>query len=69
MTPTATETPLLVNKAGAARLCAISPRSIDRLVSAGKFPPATKLGGRSLWNPQHLATWVAKGCPPMEIRT
>ena len=55
--------PLLVDKRTAADLCGISPRSIDRLVSCGKFPPPVRLGGRILWDRQRLIEWVKAGCP------
>ena len=55
--------PLLVRKAEAARLTGISVRSIDRLVSAGRFLPPVRLGGRVLWNRQALEQWIASGCP------
>lgn len=54
---------LLISKAEAARLTMISARSIDRLVSCGKFLPPVRLGGRVLWNRRTLEQWVAAGCP------
>ena len=54
---------LLLDKTEAARLTGISTRSIDRLVSCGKFPPPIHLGGRVLWNRRALEEWVAAGCP------
>ena len=55
--------PLLVGKAETARLTGISARSLDRLVSSGKFLPPVRLGGRVLWNRRTLEQWVASGCP------
>ena len=55
--------PLLVGKSEAAHLTGISPRSIDRLVSSGKFLAPVRLGGRVLWNRWALEQWVAAGCP------
>lgn len=61
--------PLLVDKAEACRLCGgISQRSVDRLVSCGRFPPPLKIGGRRLWDRQGLADWVRAGCPRLEVR-
>ena len=57
--------PLLVGKAEAARLTGVSARSVDRLVSCGKFLPPVRLGGRVLWSNQALAQWVAAGCPEL----
>lgn len=53
---------LLVGKAEAARLTGISARSLDRLVSSGKFLSPVRLGGRVLWNRRALAEWVSAGC-------
>jgi len=55
--------PLLIGKATAARLTGISARSIDRLVSCGKFLPPVRLGGRVLWDRRALTEWVSAGCP------
>jgi predicted DNA-binding transcriptional regulator AlpA len=55
--------PLLIGKREVARLTGISVRSIDRLVSVGRFVPPVMLGGRVLWNRQALTHWVAGGCP------
>jgi len=68
---TATEpvdAPLLVGKAQAARLTGISARSVDRLVSCGRFPPPVRLGGRVLWDRKALERWVAAGCPDSVCR-
>ena len=59
---------LLLGKAEAARLTGISSRSIDRLVSCGKFLAPIRLGGRVLWNRQSLEAWIAQGCPPPGVR-
>jgi predicted DNA-binding transcriptional regulator AlpA len=56
---------LLVGKATAARLTGISARSIDRLVSCGKFLRPVRLGGRVLWNRDRLIAWVHDGCRPL----
>ena len=55
--------PLLVGKRVAARLTGISARSLDRLVSSGKFLAPVRLGGRVLWNRCALTEWVSAGCP------
>jgi excisionase family DNA binding protein len=64
-TETATS-PLLVGKREAARLTGISARSIDRLISAGKFLPPTRLGGRVLFDRASLVRWVEEGCQPVK---
>jgi predicted DNA-binding transcriptional regulator AlpA len=58
--------PLLVAKDEAARLTGISPRSLDRLVSCGKFLPPVRLGGRVMWNRASLERWVQEGCPALK---
>ena len=57
--------PLLVPKSEVERLTGISQRSIDRLVSAGKFLKPIRLGGRVMWNRECLSEWVRNGCPPV----
>jgi predicted DNA-binding transcriptional regulator AlpA len=57
---------LLVGKADAARLTGISVRSIDRLVSCGRFLPPVRLCGRVLWDRERLIEWVKAGCPKTE---
>ena len=64
----AAASPLLVGKRVAARLTGISARSVDRLVSARKFLPPVRLGGRVLWDRRALAEWVNNGCPRIEGR-
>jgi len=58
-----TEAALLVGRLEAARLCAVSPASWDRLTAAGKTPRSLKLGGRVLWRREVLSEWIQLGCP------
>ena len=58
-----TEAALLVGRIEAARLCAVSPASWDRLVAAGKTPRPLKLGGRVLWRRADLSRWSELGLP------
>lgn len=67
MQPTSTMEPLLIGKAEAARLTGISARSIDRLISCGKFVRPTRLGGRVLFDRSVLERWVREGCPPVAV--
>lgn len=60
--------PLLVGKAEAARMTGISARSLDRLVSSGKFLRPVRLGGRVLWSRYALEKWIAAECPQMDRR-
>ena len=58
-----TEAALLVGRLEAARLCAVSPASWDRLTAAGKTPRPIKLGERVVWRRTDLEAWTAHGCP------
>jgi hypothetical protein len=56
------EPPLAHRKTDAARLVGISPRLLERLLSAGKFPRPDAYAGRCpLWTRATLSTWVAEG--------
>jgi len=56
------EPPLAFRKAEAARLVGISPRLVERLLAAGKFPRPDAYAGRCpLWTRATLSTWVAEG--------
>ena len=64
LTPaSSTAAALLVGRIEAARLCAVSPASWDRLTSAGKTPRPLKLGGRVVWRRADLEVWIGHGCP------
>ena len=41
-----------------------SPRTVYRLVDAGRVPPPYRLGSLSRWNPAVIETWIAQGCQP-----
>jgi predicted DNA-binding transcriptional regulator AlpA len=60
-----TMAPLLVDKRTAAHLVGISSRSLDRLVSCGKFISPTRVGGRVMFHRQRLEEWIDRGCPPI----
>ncbi len=57
------ESALLVGRLEAARLCAVSPASWDRLTAAGKTPRPIKLGGRVVWRRSDLDAWTEHNCP------
>jgi len=67
MQAASTVEPLLVGKAEAARLTGISARSIDRLVSCGKFLLPIRLGGRGLWDRLALEAGGRAGGPAVEL--
>lgn len=67
ITDTATElSPLLIDVAEAARLTGLSPRTVWRYASSGRFPSPLRVGGRRLWNRAELIRWVNSGCPRTE---
>jgi predicted DNA-binding transcriptional regulator AlpA len=41
-----------------------SPRTVYRLVDAGRIPPPCRLGSLSRWNPAVIMAWIAQGCQP-----
>lgn len=41
-----------------------SPRTVYRLVDAGRVPPPHRLGSLLRWNPAAIEAWIAEGCPP-----
>jgi len=54
--------PLAYRKRDAARLCSISPRLLERLLSAGKFPRADARAGKCLlWTRSTLENWLRAG--------
>jgi hypothetical protein len=56
------EPPLAFRKAESARLVGISPRLLERLLAAGKFPRPDAYAGRCpLWTRATLSAWVAEG--------
>ena len=54
---------LLVDGQETARITSLSLRTIERLVSMGRFPRPIRLGRRRLWDRRKLEEWVAAGCP------
>jgi predicted DNA-binding transcriptional regulator AlpA len=56
------EPPLAFRKHESARLCGISPRLLERLLAAGKFPRPDAYAGRCpLWTRATLSDWIGKG--------
>jgi predicted DNA-binding transcriptional regulator AlpA len=54
--------PLAYRKADAARLCGMSARTWERLLSAGKAPrPDAYAGKCPLWKKSTLEAWIARG--------
>ncbi len=59
--------PLLVDVAEVSRLTSLSPRTVWRYASCGKFPQPLKLGGRRLWRREEIIDWIESGCPEIRI--
>ena len=59
--------PILVDKRDVARMTTLSVRTIDRLVSTGRFPPPLRLGRKSLWHRGKLEVWLAGGGDPAHL--
>lgn len=54
--------PLLISDTASAALLGVSRAHLHRLRSAGKLPPAVKLGRAVRWSRADLETFVAAGC-------
>ena len=54
---------LLIDAAGAARLCGIGRTLWLQMASAGRVPMPIRLGRRTLWQREELAAWTKAGCP------
>lgn len=48
---------------GVAKMLACSPRTVYRLVDAGRIPQPVKIGGMVRWPRELLEKWIAQGCP------
>lgn len=45
-----------------------SPRSVHRLVDAGRIPRPVRLGRLARWPRQRIEDWIAAGCPESRKR-
>jgi predicted DNA-binding transcriptional regulator AlpA len=54
---------LLVDADAVARMLDISPRTVWRLLSAGKLIEPVRVGGNTRWRVDELRQWIADGCP------
>lgn len=54
--------PLLVDSREAARLLAISPRSLWSLTACGAIP-SRRIGRSVRYSPADLSDWIDRGCP------
>jgi excisionase family DNA binding protein len=58
--------PLLVNTNKVAELLNLSPRTVWRLLSAGKLPKPVRIGRSVRWSLTKLESWIAEGCPALK---
>jgi len=47
-----------------AEILRCSPRTVHRLVDAGRAPAPCRLGALVRWSIDAIETWIAAGCPP-----
>lgn len=60
--------PILLTAQHVAKMLQISPRTLWRLLSAGKLIRPVKLGHSVRWRRDELMRWIADGCPPKSQR-
>ena len=53
----------MLTATGVAAMLVCSPRTVYRLVDAGRIPPPVKIGGMVRWPRESLEQWIADGCP------
>jgi predicted DNA-binding transcriptional regulator AlpA len=53
---------VLIDKCGVVQLTSLSVRTIERMISKGRFPPPLALGGKRMWHRAKLEAWLAQGC-------
>ena len=56
--------PLLINARELARMMQVSPRTLWRLLSAGKLIRPIRIGGNTRWRLDEVKDWIDRGCPP-----
>ena len=52
----------LIKVAEVAQIAAISPRTLWRLVSEGKFPQPVRIGSCTRWRLAEIERWIVNGC-------
>ena len=60
--------PVLVGADTVAQMLNVSPRTVWRLLSAGKLIEPVRLGGNTRWRSAEVLQWIADGCPPPNSR-
>lgn len=56
--------PLLISVDELAMILKISPRTVWRLLSAGKMIEPVRIGGAVRWRFAEVKNWIEQGCPP-----
>lgn len=57
--------PLLISVGDLAKIVKLSPRSIWRLLNAGRIVAPVRIGGSVRWRYQDIKRWIDDGCPPV----
>lgn len=55
--------PVMLTSNEVARYLKISMRTLWRMHSAGRIPPAIRMGGVVRWSSEVIRNWIAEGCP------
>lgn len=58
--------PILITADELAVMLKISPRTLWRLLSAGKLLKPVRFGGNTRWKESDVLEWIDQGCPPPE---
>lgn len=53
----------LINSAATAERLGVSPRTLRRLLDAGKTPAPIRVGRCLRWRSVEIDAWIAAGCP------
>lgn len=53
---------LLINAGEFARILGVSPRTLWRLLSAGKLIQPIRIGGSTRWRAAEVRRWIEDGC-------
>lgn len=57
------QSPTLITVVELARMLKVSPRTVWRLVSAGKIMKPLHVGGVRRWRYDDVKRWIDNGCP------
>jgi len=57
------EASVLISAETVAQMLNVSPRTVWRLLSAGKLIEPIRIGGNTRWRSAEMRDWIAEGCP------